>query len=325
MDLKQSMSLETLGLPLQKAECLCESARISAQQIARQIFAAAAEQGTPYLKITSEQWAKKWLASKEFVLVDIQASAVAVPHAPFNPNKVQADFHCTADSLEPIVVDLNKRNIGRAGTGYLPPVIVVDGKHRHTALTLQGRGTIKAWVGVDALDQVIKPSAKAVSASAQRFFTQSRGEVTNRLFAGMGGVAVPRQDVAQNGAAPSMRIPALKNTGAPMLPYTKGMAPVVSADSADITDSIEEDDGSDTNQTSTGKCQMNDEKVTKQQSPGSERPTLGTGRYRGGASGSEMTKILGAKAKSKSKLKAMKCDCKAGKHVEGCAYGSSKN
>ena len=226
MDLRQSLIIEALGKPVEEG-CVCEAPRVRAEQIAKQVFAMAKANGNPFLNINHKQWAKKWLASDEFVLTEINAASVAIPMAPKNPNKVFTNILASATSLPPIVVDLNKRGIGRApGSGYIPPVIVVDGKHRATAININGRETIKAWVGVKALDQV-SPSRVEIKASARKPQPQSRLDTTARLYAGMGGTPVPRQDTGDGGAKPSMPMPGVKATGPAMEPVTKGQSPEV--------------------------------------------------------------------------------------------------
>ena len=148
MNLEQSLHAQALNSP-NTEECLCEKARVSAEQMARRVFAAARAHGHPYENTTVEQWARKWLASDEFVLMEIDAAAVAIPLAPKNPQTVIKHMLNAAGELPPVVVDLNKRKIGRTPTsGYIPPVIVLDGKHRHMADVMNGHARVRAWVGV---------------------------------------------------------------------------------------------------------------------------------------------------------------------------------
>lgn len=150
-NLKQAVAMANLKQTTKKE---APQQRLSAIAIARRVFQLAAQAGHPFQGIKPEEWAKKWLASKEFVRTEIPASRAALPAAPANPNRVLQQMAASADSLEPIVVDVNKREIGRSPGGFVPPVIVVDGKHRHVARTMQGHATIEAWVGVKALAQV---------------------------------------------------------------------------------------------------------------------------------------------------------------------------
>jgi hypothetical protein len=120
--------------------------------------------------MTSEEWANKWLYSKEFRLMEIDMeaaaslniNAAASPHPPKNPNRVQHYLHCSVDSLDPIVVDVNKRRTGRSYLGYIPPVVVLDGKHRKMAQLHQGRTRILAWVGASALKLMPKSTVHEV-------------------------------------------------------------------------------------------------------------------------------------------------------------------
>lgn len=222
MDLRQSLIIEALGKPVAEG-CVCEAPRVRAEQIAKQVFAMAKQNGSPFLNIDHKQWAKKWLASDEFVLTEIDASSVAIPMAPKNTNKVFTNIMASATSLPPVVVDLNKRGIGRApGSGYIPPVIVVDGKHRATAININGRETIKAWVGVKALDKVTKASID-FKPTLRKPLPQSKIDTVSQLYSM--GAPVPAQDRAdENGSSPKTVMPGVKATGPAMEPVTKGQS-----------------------------------------------------------------------------------------------------
>lgn len=334
MDLRQSLIIEALGKPVAEG-CVCEAPRVRAEQIAKQVFAMAKQNGRPFLNIDYKQWAKKWLASDEFVLTEINASSVAIPVAPKNPHKVMVNMRANAQSFAPIVVDLNKRGIGRApGSGYIPPVIVVDGKHRQTASMINGRETIKAWVGVKALDKVTKAYVD-IKASVNKMLPQSRLDTTAQLYAGMGGTPVPRQDSGDGGAKPTMAMPGVKATGPAMEPVTKGQAPEVYSkkmkanggtggpggmtsgptpkilgDASDSGQSVidpSDMDASDKVQTSTGKCQTNDQPVKSnawsseqrgKNNPVSVAPGSGVGprlNPNHGASRSDLSKVMAGK------------------------------
>ena len=84
----------------------------------------------------------------------LNINAAASPHMPKNPNRVNHYVHCSAEALDPIVVDLNKRGVGRSYLGYVPPVVVLDGKHRKMAQIQNGRTRILAWVGCRAIKQM---------------------------------------------------------------------------------------------------------------------------------------------------------------------------
>lgn len=226
MNINESLTMEKLQLRSTPKRDI----KISASQIAKRIFRQSAEAGAPYEGMTSKKWAKKWLASPEFVLTTISAryAAPTVP-APSSVNKVIENMQAASDALDPIVVDVNKNRVGGAhGSGYVPSVIIVDGKHRYFAELAKGRERIKAWVGVNALPNVQRIE---IAASAKRIRPSGHKVDTQMLYAAASSmpVQVPRQDVGDGGSAPTMRMPAVKSEGAPMEPFTKGQRPVVKA------------------------------------------------------------------------------------------------
>lgn len=231
MNLRDAITAETLSRPVPKDNCPCDAARVSATQIARHVFATAEEQGAPFQGQTYEQWQKKWLGSKEFVLMDIVMNQVAVPMPPLNKNKVLEYVKASATSLAPIVVDVNKQQVGRTPTsGYVPPVIVVDGKHKYVAAKLQGRARVRAWVGMKALRFLTDGGNSltiAAAAASVQLHPQTTMDVTLSLYAGMGGTPIPRQDVGDGGSQPTMKMPSVKSTGKAMEPYTKGQKPEI--------------------------------------------------------------------------------------------------
>lgn len=333
MDLRQSLIIEALGKPVAEG-CVCEAPRVRAEQIAKQVFAMAKANGNPFLNIDHKQWAKKWLASDEFVLTEINAASVAIPMAPKNPNKVFTNIMASAQSFAPIVVDLNKRGIGRApGSGYIPPVIVVDGKHRTTATNINGRETIKAWVGVKALDKVTKASVD-IKASYRKTLPQSKIDTVTQLYAM--GTPVPAQDRAdESGSSPKMRMPGVKATGPAMEPVTKGQSgevyskkvkanaggatggpggstsgptPNMMMDASDTGESVVDPsdmDSSDKRQTSTSKCQNNDLTGKVTPTTGFRPSNQGNGagpmlKPNHGASRSDLSKVMGCNDKMKA-------------------------
>jgi hypothetical protein len=123
-------------------------------------------------------WAKKWLASDRFVLLEIEASRVAAPF-PHDAHTLQLCLRASADSLEPIVVDVNKRQVGRT-TGrskYIPPIIVLAGVERHKAQMQQGRERVRAWVGVKAMRKLFGAGRDAIFGASE--FSSS--ELQSRL------------------------------------------------------------------------------------------------------------------------------------------------
>ncbi len=170
MNLQSAKELSELRTPQPKK---VEPKVRSAVQVARRVFKLAASGGFPYRYQTPEGWAKKWLSSKEFVLMEIDINAAASPNKPKNPARVAHYLKCSIGSQDPIVVDMNKRKVGKTRLGYIPEVIVLDGKHRKQASIQNGRLTIMAWVGKRAVKR-IKPS-KTLKASIDRTHSIGNG------------------------------------------------------------------------------------------------------------------------------------------------------
>lgn len=194
MNLQSAKALSELRMP---NKTKVEPKTKTAIQVARRVFKLAAQGGFPYKYHTPETWAKKWLASKEFVLMEIDINAAASPNAPKNPARVQHYLKCSVESLDPIVVDLNKRKVGKTRHGYVPEVVVHDGKHRKEAQIMGGRLTIMAWVGKKAVKK-IKPS-RLLKASASNngngnHSINGNGTVIDRLQF-MHAAVVPGQNI----------------------------------------------------------------------------------------------------------------------------------
>lgn len=119
-------------------------------QVAKRVFTLAAAGGFPYTGMSYQDWAKKWLTSDTYRLMEIDINAAASPHLPKNPERVAFRLLCGSESMDPIVVDLNKQKTGKSHLGYIPKIVVLDGKHRKQAQMLQGHTRILAWVGCKA-------------------------------------------------------------------------------------------------------------------------------------------------------------------------------
>jgi len=186
MNLEQASSMADLRQPLPAMTGI----RKSRLAVARRVHQLAAAGGHPYLNITPEKWAKKWLKSKEFVLMEIDINAAACVHQPKHINGVEHYFQCGSDSMDPIVVDGNKRHMGRTALGYIPEVTVHDGKHRLKAQRMQGRTRIMAWVGSKVIDKLKKRGGIEINASAFKAYkktgitpTMNKMESTYELYA----------------------------------------------------------------------------------------------------------------------------------------------
>jgi len=193
-----------------KNDCGCGDIRV-AKAVARKVFELSAAFGEPY-QGRPEDWAKKWLASKRFTLIAVAPYQVAVPYANrIDRNKVISTINASVDgTVEPIVVDINKNGIGKTQRGYVPNVIVVDGKHRHKAQLQMGKDRILAWVGelaLEALQERQKSQKKFVlEASTNQKFAEPRTlsalESTAILYAGI-SMPVVRQDSGDGGSRPT--------------------------------------------------------------------------------------------------------------------------
>ena len=202
MNLKQAMEVSRLSQTTKSQPMV----RKTAEDIARRVFELAAQAGRPFENLTHKDWAKRWLASKEFVLMEIPLGKAALPMRPKNQNLVLHKVTAAADE-EPIVVDMNKRGIGAAFAGYVPDVIVVDGKHRHVAYTIQGRGRCMAWVGVKAVKSVQEVNPKLDIA------TSAATKKTNIEKAAILATSVPAQSDSVNNSANHMPMPGMKPDG----------------------------------------------------------------------------------------------------------------
>jgi hypothetical protein len=196
MNLQQTQVIQSLKEPPKKTVVQKKRSKL---QVARRVFQLAAQGGFPYTGMTAEQWAKKWLPSKEFILceVNIHAAAsintnvVASPHPPKNPNRVNHYLQCSVDAMDPIVVDLNRQRVGRSYLGYIPEIVVLDGKHRKKAQLQQGRIKILAWVGASALKLMPEITVRIINASKEKctlpplnpLLREGRKNATYELFA----------------------------------------------------------------------------------------------------------------------------------------------
>lgn len=181
----------------------------TALQVARRVHQLAAEGGFPYTGRTVEQWARKFLSSSEYVLMEIDLNAPASPHKPRNPDRVQHYLKCSKESLDPIVVDLNKCKTGKTLLGYVPDVITIDGKHRIEAMRRMGHTRVLAWVGCKAVKKL--KTQKVINAARHHNkkhgvkYDPSTITTAYALHAAvMPSVGIPtvRQDAGEGGSRP---------------------------------------------------------------------------------------------------------------------------
>jgi hypothetical protein len=164
MNLEQASTLATLKTALPRT---IKASTKTAVQVAKFVLDRCERNGYAYKYHTPETWAKRYLDSKEFQLMEIGINAAASPHTPRDPKRVSHYIKCNAgtDIDDPIVVDTNKRKEGRTLLGFIPEIIVQDGKHRKAAKIAQGHSTIVAWVGIKASKKIKKSSIPEVDAS----------------------------------------------------------------------------------------------------------------------------------------------------------------
>lgn len=121
-------------------------------ELAKEIFAEAEQRNQPFLYLTPEKWTKRWLPSKKFTLMRLPLNAAALPCQPKGENLVLKKVYAREEN--PIVVEYNKNQVGAAFHGFIPPVVVIDGKHRFKAATMRGDSHILAWVGEVAIQEM---------------------------------------------------------------------------------------------------------------------------------------------------------------------------
>lgn len=97
---------------------------------------------------SNSQWGDEWLKSERFILTDVPVGRIANPIKP-NIDKFLQALRCSQQPDQPIVIDLNKKEIGLTH-GYYPKVIVVHGSDIYAAAEHQRRDSVKAWIGIEA-------------------------------------------------------------------------------------------------------------------------------------------------------------------------------
>lgn len=206
MDLKQSLELAKL----REGKSTLKTHKITAAAVTKRVFQLAAQSGRP-MGLSAKAWQKKWLASEEFVLTEIETAQAALPSNPSSLD-VQKDINASVDSLAPIVVDVNKNGVGRAFGGYVPKLIVVDGGSRQRAASYQGRDKIQAWVGVKAIKSLL---ANAQISSVGKLSCKACKPTATKIeAAAILSRPVPRQDKAEpgTGTAPHTPMPTVIRT-----------------------------------------------------------------------------------------------------------------
>lgn len=339
MNLQHSIEMEKLRLPVQVLGS--KAKHRSKLQVARRVFELAANGGFPYMNSTPEKWADKWLSSDKFVLTEININAAASininvaasPHAPKNPNRVEHYMHCSVDSMDPILVDLNKRKQGMSYLGYVPEVIVLDGKHRKRSQIHAGRTKIWAWVGEKALKRMpeitVQPLRQIKSANVSLKLTvdPTRMSKTYELYAATipsVGAPVVRQDSGEGGSRPkdhlhsgkidkkedkskvkASRTPGARSTG--QLDVEDASDTKIPPDSSDVQESVEASDRRQYTRTSQLYAPGTRPGYSDQfGSPNFQAPGSGVGQrvINRGASNSDFSRAMSAGSKDKLKAKS---------------------
>lgn len=140
-NLEQAIAHASLLVPRGKST----SVRVrSAEEVRESLWAEAEARGKPFT-MDPDKWRDRWLASQNFRLMSIPVNAVAMPCDP--RDQTYGHYRMNAATDRPIVVDINKPGVGRTKDGYVPPITVIDGKHRFFGASLRGESHIMAWVG----------------------------------------------------------------------------------------------------------------------------------------------------------------------------------
>ena len=196
--------------------------RLPAIEVAKRVFELSARYGEPYEKYTPDTWRDAWLESDRFILAEIGTEQVGVPFAKkISRDKVYKCISAAGDGdIEPIVVDINRQQIGRTPMGYVPKVIVVDGKHRHRAQVEMGKDKILAWVGERAMEELQRRQSggsrfiiEAASLQTyERVQPMSSLMATATLYSAVAppASAITRQDNGDGGPRPTGGTPSSK-------------------------------------------------------------------------------------------------------------------
>ena len=210
-NLAQAMSQVALRQPPPRpVDKPCE--RKTAKQMAKHIFHLAATSAGYTMKHGYEKWGKLWLKSPEFVLMEIDITAAASPHLPRNPERVAQRLLCSAEEHEPVVVEVNKRKVGKTMLGYIPEIIYLDGKHRIQAQSMQGRTRTWAWVGTLAASKLKRTrlitkleAASVILPKVDRTKMAATYELHATTVPSV-GMPVTRQDSGEGGSRPTTSV-----------------------------------------------------------------------------------------------------------------------
>jgi hypothetical protein len=134
MDLQDSLRFETFRTPIfRRTEEKVTS--LSTKDLLRKVIQAS----------SNKKEIEKNISSKKFIFAEIPVISVAVVE-----DKSRFDIKAAKQNV-PIVVDVNKHKKGKSAGNFIPPVIVIEGSGIHNAARFNGKTTIKAWIGCNAI------------------------------------------------------------------------------------------------------------------------------------------------------------------------------
>ena len=220
MNLQQAQTMANLQIPLPVEKPLKKK---SALQVAKRVcdLAASIHEHMVYKRLkngkskrhTPESWAHRWLASDDFILMQVDINAAAAPNPPKNPQRVKHYMRAAAspEANEPVVIDINKRGVGKSHHGYIPEVVFLDGKHRRDAKLKLGARTIMAWVGTKALKKIKPERIQPNDVEVTKYVGPTRMDAAYEIYAtttpsvGLANT-VNRQDSGEGGSRPVDRM-----------------------------------------------------------------------------------------------------------------------
>jgi hypothetical protein len=151
MNINDTFVLETLRAQAKESP---DAKVLDRREMAREIIHIAKSEGRRF-EDTLDSFEDRYLSSKRFTLCEVFLNRVANPMAFLDTNRVQNIMAQASHEPHPIVIDFNKRNIGRLEKiDYTPRAVVVDGREKFAAASLRGETKVIAWVGSAVFDSV---------------------------------------------------------------------------------------------------------------------------------------------------------------------------
>lgn len=135
----------------QKPKTIVSNINKTPSEISTSVFAMASIEGRSFGNSTQEEWRKKYLTSRSFILAEVPMASIALPVKVSNSNLIQR-LLSEAANLKPVIVDVNRHKIGKTKSGFVPKIMLIDGAERFEAAALRGETKILSWIGADAAD-----------------------------------------------------------------------------------------------------------------------------------------------------------------------------